>query len=299
LEKRSPTQEQGARILRLLLWPKVATRSAYPIGRKPAVSIAIPFHLHFPHGMTLEQDVFANGQDLPKPDQMLFYDRSTIPQVVVSPVARDKVGRLGMEIRHRYILNPPPLDRSFYFVNPVGSFLYRLFARMRVQPAMSLPESEWYQVSFSVPVEVNVTEEADAEQVQLLSSRELDGRVRAAFTSLEQRRTPSGCHMLHILGKRLPIDMAFRCVLELPDGIRLASRRPEYQELRAYAGRDFAVDLAVGAFAAEEHGAYDAKLMLIPDPNCAFEEPTIKAIWNGTLAFPIHLAATQEQERSE
>jgi hypothetical protein len=42
-----------------------------------------------------------------------------------------------------------------------------------------------------------------------------------------------------------------------------------------------------GCFGLQEPGDYAGTLVLSPDPNYAYEDPAIKAIWNGTLEFPI------------
>jgi hypothetical protein len=292
LDKRSPTHGQAARILKLLLWPKVATRSAYPVGRKPTLSVAIPFYLHFHTTMRYQVDVLADGQSRPTSNSSTYF--GTMPHVLVSPVAPDKPGKFSTEVRYHYLLAPSSEGSQFYFVNPFGRFLRHVLTRMKMEPWLPPPRKTWYQVRFNVPVEVAVVEEAKAEQVQLLSNPELDSLMRAAFRSSDQPRASNGLHMFHILGKRLPADMAFRCILELPDGTRMSSPRPEYQGLRAYAGRDFDVSLSVDSFAPKRFGEYEAKFVFEPDPNYAFEEPTIKSIWNGTLEFPVHFTIAPE-----
>jgi hypothetical protein len=182
LEKRSPTHGQGARMLKLLLWPKVATRSAYPIGKKPTVSVAVPFYLHFHNSLIVREDIPADGQSEPR-RYPYFTHVGTMPHVLVSPVAPDKVGKFSMGIQYRCLLAPAPKDLQFYFANPAGRFLYRLLTWMKMQPGLPIPEKRWYQVRFSVPVEITVVEEAKAEQVQLLSNPELDNLMRGAFSS--------------------------------------------------------------------------------------------------------------------
>ena len=39
-------------------------------------------------------------------------------------------------------------------------------------------------------------------------------------------------------------------------------------------------------FPMETPGRQTGTLILVPDPNLAYTDPAIKAIWNGTLEFP-------------
>jgi hypothetical protein len=292
LDKHSPTRGQAARILKLLLWPRIATRSAYPVGKKPTISTTLPFYLHFHTTMTCRVDVLADGQRLPTAYFSTY--RGTAPEVLVSPVAPDRLGKFHMEVQCHYLLRPSSEGSEFYFMNLFGRLLYRLLSRIKMEPWLPPPEKEWYQVRFNVPVEVAVVEEAKAEQVQLLSNPELDSLMKSAFGSSMVSRIAGGPGNLHVSARQLPANVAFRCFLELPDGTRRNSWSPDCQRLRAYAGRDFGIDLAIGDFIPGRPGTYDAKFVFEPDPNYALDEPTIKAIWNGRLEFPIHFTVAPE-----
>jgi hypothetical protein len=297
LDDRSPTQGQAARILRLLLEPKVATRSAYAIGRKPTISTLLPFYLHFHTTMSYRVDVLAGDQSRPTYSHSTCF--GTIPYVWSSPVAWDEPGKFSMELRYHYLLAPSMEGRSFYFTNLFGRLLYRLLSRIRVEPWLLPPEKEWYQVHFNVPVDIDVVEQANVEQVQLCSNPELDSRIRMAFSF----RTLSGRSeepwALRVSAKRLPWDVAFHCVLELPDGTRMRSSWSEEGHLLGYAGRDLEATLYFAHFHVNQPGKYDAKLIFEPDPNYAFEEPTIKSIWSGKLEFPIRFTGVPEPNTGE
>jgi len=291
LDKRSPTRGQAARILKLLLRPAVATRSAYPVGRKPTISTTLPCYLHFPTGMMCRVDVRAGGQIRSTSYPSIQF--GTEPDVWVCPVVPDRPSKLRMEVQYQYLLRPPS-SGEFYFKNPLGRFLRGLLTRMKIEPWLPPPEKKWYQVHFQVPVEIDVVEEAQAEQVQLLSDPELDSRMRDILRSKVWSNAPGGPGALYVTGQVLPANVAFRCFLELPDGTRIMPYQPELRRLRGYAGWDFAVSQPLGRLVSPEPGTQEAKFVFEPDPNYALDEPTMKSIWNGRLEFPIRFPIPPE-----
>jgi hypothetical protein len=293
LDNYSPTRGQATRILRLLLQPKVNTRRAYPVGRKPSISTTIPCYLHLPTGMKCRVDVRADGQI-----RSISYSSvqfGTEPDVWVCPVVPDRPGKLRMEVQYQYLLRPPSAS-AFYFENPLGRFLRGLLARMKIQPWLPPPENKWYQVRFQVPVEIDVVEAAQAEQVQLLSNPELDSRMRDLLRPEVWFNTPGrpGGLCWWGRGQVLPVDVAFRCFLELPDGTRVMPHRPELRRLRGYAGWDFAVSQPLAKVVPLPPGMHEVKFVFETDPNYALDEPTMKSIWNGRLEFPIRFTVPPE-----
>jgi hypothetical protein len=296
LDKRSPTHGQASRILRLLLQPKVVTRSAYPIGRKPTMSTLLPFYLHFNTTMTCRADVPAYGQDLLAPQLSTLPYFGTRPHVWTLPVAPDNCGKFSTELRLHYSLAPPS-NWQPYPTNPLAQFLYDLRDRIRPRRRSTESEEKPYQVSFSVPVQIEVVPEAEVERVQLLSSPELDSRMREALRADESFSFFAGSLGLERLAPCLPANVVFDCFLELPDGTKIRSSRAENQHLTGYAGRDFDIDLWWEEYRVNPSDMHDAKLVFESDPNYA--EPTIKAIWNGRVEFPIRLWVPPEPNTGE
>jgi hypothetical protein len=290
LDKRSPTHGQAATILKLLLQPKVVTRSAYAIGRKPTISTLLPFYLRFNTTMTCRVDVLSDGQDLLMPQSSRFTYLATGPHVWTLPVAPDNYGKFSMELIFSYSLAAPP--SWLYPRNPVAQLLYDLLDRIRPQRRSTRSEERPYQVGFSVSADINVVPEAEAERVQLLSNPELDARMKNAL------RPDTSRWQLDIFARRLPVNVVFDCFLELPDGTRIRSLWGN-RHLITYAGRDFEVHLWPSQYGVDRSTVHDAKFVFEPDPNYAFEEPTIKAIWNGWLEFPIDLPHAAEPNTGE
>ena len=278
LGERSPTHAQAARILKLLLQPKVVTRSAYAIGRKPTISTLLLFDLRFNTIITCRADVLADGQTLLTHHSSTSTHVGPGPHVWTLPAAPDNYGKLSTELRFSYSLAAPPHWR--YPTNPVTRFVYDLLDRIAPRHRSAVSKEKPYQVGFRVPVHINVVPAAEAERVQLLSSPELDARMRDAL-----RPDTSSFRLLHIFARCLPANVVFDCFLELTDGTRIRSSWGRH--LIGYAGRDFEVNL----LPSEYQGRWrmdGAKAVFEPDPNYAFEEPTIKSIWNGRLEFPIY-----------
>lgn len=296
LDAHRPTRGQAARILKLLLWPKIATRSAYPVGRTPTVSATVPCYLHLHTRMMCRVDVRADGQT--RPISYFSTQFGTGPEVLVLPVAPDRPGKLRLEVRYHYLLAPSQKNLRFYSSNPMGRFLGRLLARMNIEPWVLPPQERWYQVRFQAPVEIDVVEEAQAEQVQLLSDPELDRRMKDVLRPKVWFSAPGEPGGLTVIGQCLPANVAFRCFLELQDGTRMTSSRPELRRLRAYANWDFAVDLPLRDFMPAQPGTHEAKFVFEPDPNYALDEPTMKSVWNGRLEFPIRFTAPPEPNTS-
>ena len=97
--------------------------------------------------------------------------------------------------------------------------------------------------------------------------------------------------------------VAFQAVLRLPDGREILSPYRFGEPLRARAGAAGEFSISIVDFVAREAagvrmpwvpGAYTGTLILRPDPDLAYDDPAIDAIWNGTLEFPIRFTVTAE-----
>ena len=102
-----------------------------------------------------------------------------------------------------------------------------------------------------------------------------------------------------MFARRLPANVVFDCFLELPDGKRIRSSWLNSQNLTGYAGRDLTLYLWPGDYSVRTSGTHDTKFVFEPDPNRAFQDPTIKSIWNGRLEFPVRLPNVSEPNTGE
>jgi hypothetical protein len=162
-----------------------------------------------------------------------------------------------------------------------------------------------YDAHFEIPVEIAVTEAADAEQVALVSDPKVGEAVRQSFAYLRQddypfassprRITYNGVTVLK--WTNVPMAVAFEPVLRLSDGrelLHLSRRVMDVGRFRTRTGGS--LHLYCTPFLTESTvavpGQYEATIVLRPDPNLAYDDPAIKTIWNGTLEFPISFSFT-------
>ncbi len=143
-----------------------------------------------------------------------------------------------------------------------------------------------------------------AERVELISSPEIDQGMHAAFSArhiwtIGEFSTPAGRRWMRgsaeILYKNIPLAAAFRVTLRLPDGRETPVHGiwPPGFSARTGSSGNFMVDPS--NFVVEAPGRYRATLVLVPDPDLAYRDPAIKAIWSGTLEFPISFTITADE----
>ncbi len=302
------TREKGERILKTVLCPRITMRSAYPPGRSPFLFVQIPFCMRVPHttiswnqGLRIDGrggnyghsggeifQVWPRFESLyPAPREPGLYDAEVCCEYTVS--------RITVEGKWRWAPRLKALPRSL--------LPHRMITK--VHPRHKVPD---YTCRFSVPVRFTVVEEHEAEKIDLLSNTELDERVCKAFTvdsnSLSgtystpagRRRYTGGTIIKYSV---LPLAVAFKPTLRLANGEEIARRderreRREWYRVRAGTSGEFFV--APPTFPVEEPGEYNATLILTPDLDSAYDDPAIKAIWGGTLEFPIRFTIAVEPE---
>lgn len=153
-----------------------------------------------------------------------------------------------------------------------------------------------HECDFTMPSEVVVVGDDAAEKVELTSSAQLDQAMRAAFSARHIGMetgfsTPAGERWVRgstqVSYENLPLAAAFRTMLRLPDGQEIPQHGlwPRESSARAGSSGDFEADPS--GFTVETPGRYRATLVLVPDLDLAYKDPAIKAIWNGTLEFPV------------
>jgi hypothetical protein len=113
-------------------------------------------------------------------------------------------------------------------------------------------------------------------------------------------RAPGGAPSKSAMGldyRNLPTDVAFRTTLRLSDEKGLAmpvshSWQSQHGRWRGRAGRSARLSLDHWWRSIQTGTTYRGTLTLEPDPEYAYEDPAIKAIWGGTLVIPISYDAS-------
>ena len=299
-----PTSGQGERILRLVLNPTVTTRSAYPADRVPTVGIEWRFLLDSDlaswHDMylTWKFSVRLEGQEAPTEHTMRVDILSYDPLLLRCGTRPLAIGAHNGQVCIDYALT------RYEMYAPVWMRLKSLLRGRRLVGG-TLRDVGSYKARFEIPVEIVVVEAADAEQVALVSNPKLDEAVRQSFTCRRQDGYPfAGAPrpvayngVTALTWKNVPIAVAFEPVLRFSDGrevLHLSHHVRGVGRFSTRAGGSGALSCPpfMTHFPLEVPGHYDATIVLKPDPNLAYDDPAIKAIWNGTLEFPISFSFT-------
>jgi hypothetical protein len=306
LAERIPTKRQGKRILALVLCPTVATRGAYPVERIPTVSIEWPFRLDFSRRRdtyaTLKSSVRLEGQTQPTDHAMRVAILGSGPLILrcgAQPLpAGTCKGQVRIDCTVTRFVPHAPVWRQF-----------KSLLRGRRLAGGTLREAGSYKTNFEIPVEITVTERDNAEQVALVSNPELDTAVRQSFTCQNRGdcpfESPLNGHgeIIMLRWTNVPIAVAFEPVLRLPDGREVSQRTrhiPQVGRFHTRANHGGGLMTHCTQFELSwmprVEGYHEATIVLKPDPNFAYEDPAIKAIWNGTLEFPIHYTIDPEPD---
>ncbi len=282
------TPELGEHILKMLLFPRVVTRSAYPLGIAPTFSLEGPFRVRFGNvTVTRDTEVWVDGK-YQRGDSggRNVFDIS--PRFYSLHIEPEKPGLYRAEVRHKHTITRMVKKASW------SSDSVQRRRKMTAWRASTADPN--YTCQFSVPVEIRLVAEDEAEKVDLVSDAEMDAQMQKAFTpstpSLagsygmppEERRYTGG---LEIKYSSLPAAVAFKAALRLPNGDEIHQHHTFIQQRRARAGTSGAFQVTPTEFGLRAVGDYHATVVLTPDPDYAYEDPAIKTLWNGTLEFPI------------
>jgi hypothetical protein len=325
LREGHPTPEQGRRMLALLFRPQVTTRRAYPPGRRPTVALQLPFKLQrsgeLPRlggGFFVEGALWADG----KSTEIDFYMDVNGPyqEGAYRIVALDhplQAGQLCEAEMRCHVRHLTPGKYNPVSGNPVVQGVVRnvvLRFNRKLAGKICNPKTKIYECDFVVPVSLVAAADGNEVKVDLVSDPQLDLCLRSDFAfyseaSMEPTYSTnagllSGSGGVTITYPELPLAVAFQAVLRLPDGREIALPCGFGGSLRTRAGAfgQFYIDIAdflgpaVDAGTPWIPGEYTTTLVLRPDPNLAYDDPTIDSIWGGTLEFPIQFTITAEPD---
>lgn len=307
IENEAVTPEQARRIIRLLFYPKVTTRKAYPLSQKPTISVELPFSLRFRNAMVASKEyVWTNGQNQYGGSSGGANSFNTAARLLPFHPTPEAAGRYKMEIRYKYAPTVQRRKRKWLWRPSLKRFPRSLLPFSQTHVLAPDPNAgPTYECEFTVAVDVNVVQKQKAEKLALVSGPELDRAMRAAFTCRPYSMSSSSYRvgsrrMMHtdtikIIYKNLPAAAVFRYALELPDGRDIAQTR-EYDHPRYLrAGSSGSFYIPTLDFALTEPGLYQGNIVIRADPNEAYRDPAIKSLWNSRLNFPITFSVEVEQ----
>lgn len=301
LRSHSATADQGRRILTLLLRPQVVTRHSYPAGRTVGIALEWPFPLRFQDTLWHHEHTWVHGAELyvrsgPSDAKPTTLCARALSEFEATP------GTHEVKIRCTCAVAFERRDA----LSTVEHYLRKLAPALRIPVPSAWQPARAYECDFEMPTQVVVVPEAAAETMKLISSAELAPAMRAALSvesSASCRYTlydaPAGPLLggfeREIVYKDLPVAVAFRLELHLSNGSGSEVVRSYPRPLRARAGSSGHFAIAPADLSLEEPGTYTGTLVLTPDPDCAFEDPAIEAIWNHGVELPISFKVSKVQ----
>ena len=301
IDSSAPTAKQGERALRLLLTPTVITRQSYPLGSCPVISVELPLAVRF-HMVNIGGDERLLCDGAPSGSHAVRsrdVTRGSPGRLTVYP-APPRTGVYSVELRQEYRVSVSERHHQWSW-RPFGGPFPRCLLPRRRTIRRFMSSEEWdYACSITSGTEVVVVEAEEAEKVTLVSSAGLDEGMRAAFgdgTTTGRGRGPPGLSYtksqgtMHIRYENIPAAVGFEPVLCLEDGREIASAGRASRRLRARAGASGVFIVSPWVLVSEESGPFRGVLELRADPEAAYEDPAIKAIWGRALRFPITFSA--------
>jgi hypothetical protein len=297
LDDNIPTVKQGERMLELLLTPKVTTRASYPLGRCPRIALELPFALRFRNaGVGRVEELLYNGTTVRHSRRR--GGKSGEGRLLIGPSrAPEAAGPYRLEVRQQRLLyqyDSPPRWVWRPWAGPFPRCL--LPSRQRAVRAFRSPTRCDYVCSVAVAADIVMVEESEAERVELVSNPRLNEAVREALecrmssskgnAKSEASGTRGKVGWVQIIYEDLPVAVGFEAVLVLSDGREISSSK----RLCARAGSSGQFAVSPADFLIAELGSHTGSLVLRSDPDVAYEDPAIKAIWNGMLEFPVSFA---------
>jgi len=295
------TAEQGRRALGLLLRPDIVTRKRYAAGQPVGVNLQRMLQLDFGELLWLDETISLDEQPVHRQNGA---PRQFRPIVLTLRVPRiySQPGTYPLEIRVQCALG---IERS----NRLGDLVAWCMRRVGGSLGAMWQPAQTYNCDFTLRTEIVVAAQEEAETVEMVSNPDLDRAVRKAFlmdgpgansASLALAPgsgiTPLACCINY---QNLPIAVSFQCVRRLPDGREVPFPGWYPEQFRAPAGSSgsFFVDLQI--IKPPPKGDSLGTIVLKPDRELAYMDPTFKTIWNGTLEFPTHSTAAPSSKDAQ
>ncbi len=301
LEQHAATDEQGRRILTLLHRPVVTKRSAYPAGLPVVVSLERPFHLGVRGAVTRQEKIWVVGGGYHRETSGRHEtSREARTLLVPAPLAcQAELGIHQFSIRGTYSME---ILRDSAAAN-VGDRICRLLAAFGVSSAGPPRPLLTYKCEYEIPVEVTVVPKEEAKAIELVSSPQLDQSMEGAFRMRRhpliggglKTSAPGESHRQKaVYYHDLPASAVFRLTVHLSDRWGQVTSMESPTPLVARAGTS---GWHYFHCRFKEPGKYRGTVVLSADPNCAYEDPAIDAIWNGEIELPVLFNVPDTQSR--
>jgi len=300
LDNRIATPAQGERILTAICALEVQTRSSYCIG-KP-VCFAYKFKCPMRSNAAVDncsiRISFNNRKLATAPGRYLLGNRRFKELPVTSTEPADCTAYIDLSCS----VTPRHRETTWHW-KPNASSPRSLLPYRQTRVWQDPNDRPFYLCNIRTPVHCNVVEEAEAEKVALVSNTELDQNMREMLSKLTvdgrwsidygpttERRSCTGRFI--IACENLPTNIAFKAFFRDNSGHEYSLVHHNLASLRALEHTSGTIWLDPAAFNIHQIGTIRGTLILRPDPELAYFDPQIKAIWGQTLELPVTIHVT-------
>jgi len=293
LDQQAVPPEMGEEILLELLRPRVKTRASYRLGHRVHFSLARAFPLRFSL-MDVDTNEEVEAQEGSRGSSSGGGNSlDAQPRFLRLEPAPKEPGTYDVKVHYRYKLTPFR-SQSRWLWPTSAPFPTSLLPGSSTRRWREKTDKPVYWCAFTVPVQVRVVPEQDAETVALVSSPALDAAMRAAFRAVPSTYgygygTPSGRRRsrggIHIVHSNVPADAAFEMAFRDASG----KEKVLQHGIRVRKGTSGHIQVEHPSIGIEEPGVHKGTVVLRPDREGAYVDPEIGSIWNRALEFPMSL----------
>ncbi|NQT19918.1 MAG: hypothetical protein HQ592_09445 [Planctomycetes bacterium] len=291
----------GSRVLKALMQPTLHTREAYPLGSRPVLTVSFPNQARFSPAEFTLQAVLRDYDDPAGRYGKGGFNMDSVDrldsryEMTCQPYP---LGRHDFDLRVECSVRPREW-RTIWRWPSLRNFPHRLLPKKRRWTmSSSLLQDKRYQCTLELPVQLNIVPLGSETKVNIVSGEELDGKMKAAFTSiLDPAKKTSAQYAdengivkasatggIEIFYFSLPEHYAFKAIYR--DGITGVEYPLSFHTVILKGGSgEFNVHTSSARL--PKPGTYTGMIILTPDLSRISHYPEIAQMWGGHPQFPI------------
>lgn len=299
LDQGFPTRRQGGRILSHLTQIEIVTRDSYPSGQSTNIAVEMSLRYQLNNLASRQRaEVFCDVEVMGTIHrQSLSTGSYGITKVNVAGLPE---GTHAMTVEHSTILHPYKYETQWSWPSR-RSFPASLLPNVYKIPNGVADDKVLYESRACIPLSLTLVDPARAEKVKLLTNPALDAQVRAAFMCRNEPAEPVPDFLsgqmtyptyVKVSWRNLPCDMIASLCFRKADSTQAFFGGDNGVALQISAGDSADWNFYCTDLMLKEAGSYPGHVVIRPDVDLAYQDPRIKAIWGGTLEFPVTITVT-------
>lgn len=291
IDTRKFSPKDGALVLEALFKPNVIARDSYAEGKPPMFDLEFPYSLWFSN-VSIRKEITGC---IPVSGVTGTYDVQGLKQNTERfsfPGTCTNRGNYTVTVQYAYCAYKIP-TRYGIFWEPKKSWVPS-FKKRGLYSTNVLA----YACSFSVPVAVRVVPQAEAEKIQLAEGPDLEAIMKQRITTKPCPRLYQGSGSLLWLSggvdlcyTNVPVEVCFKPVISTEAGVASLG-----ECIKIRKGTSGIIEVPYGYLRLKEPGQYSGALRLQLALQEAYEDPSVKRLWNGALEFPVSIQAQRPRQ---